>query len=151
MSRSHKERHAWKRKERRRTGKADPAKIKKHRKRHLAKIAPRDYSLGQYQPVIFSAKLVFNPAEMTTEIWVDGELLETVTFPLEDPGFCHHKIAQIRHFDPDKEQEALRAHTAKAKALKEPCRLNLDGTCACILSCKFRKWQPDLGLPLCDL
>ena len=38
MSNSRRDRHKWKRKERRRTGQSDPAKIKKHRARVIERI-----------------------------------------------------------------------------------------------------------------
>jgi hypothetical protein len=44
MSRTHKERHKWKRKERRRTGLDDPKKIKLHRERFLARKKGRNAS-----------------------------------------------------------------------------------------------------------
>jgi len=154
MSRTHKDRHRWKRKERNRTGKSDPAKIKLHRERFLERIEQRGLLESGYKPLAFRLRLEFHPADAETDVLFNEEVLEVLPFLVEAVDLCHYVIsARNKEFDAGKEKEHLAKHVAKVKHINKPCHLEQleEGfvVCKSAVECRYRKWQAEKGLPCC--
>ncbi len=154
MSRTHKDRHKWKRKERKRTGKSDPAKIKLHRDRFLKRIEQRGLSESGYKPLAFRLRLEFRPADAETDVLFNEEVLETLPFLVEEVDSCHYIVyACSLEFDVEKEQAQLKKHVAKVKHIDKPCHLGRTGddfvVCQSAVECRYRKWCTEKELPQC--
>lgn len=161
MARSHKERYLWRKKERNRTGKADPVKIQLHRKRFLATLARQERFVlapslpGRYVSVVFHARARFDQEEQKTLIQVVGQTVE-IPFLTEDPADCHGPIARIKtDFDPQREGEILRRHVDKARFRDHVCHLevlnNGNRQCSSVISCRYRRWDAEVGQALCTM
>lgn len=160
MARSHKERHQWKDKERRRTGESDPQKIKLHRERFVANMESRETLLAgeNRQPAfVFRLRLIPLPEEMVTKIYrfQEGEVAE-VPFLVENPEDCHYAIIEkLPTFVPLKEKTRLEEHVAKARVDGRQCHLEVvekeKRLCRSVINCPYRKWQADTSVALCTL
>lgn len=154
MSRSHKDRHKWKRKERKRTGKSDPAKIQLHRERFLDRI--RERSLGElgYAAILFHASLHFDPEQYETAIHIKGQIAGTLPYLVENPADCRFLIAQHEpSFNARGERRYLQRHVRKMKLENHPCHFEVRGEqftqCSCAIECPLRQWRTEHGLPEC--
>ena len=161
MARSHKERHQYKRKERKRTRQSDPKKIKLHRERFLAAMRQRERMAlapdlpGHYRALVLHAHLCFDPEDHESSIMI-GERKIEVPFLVENSEDCHYAISEIKNdFDSRKEKEVLDEHVNKAKFNNFSCRLEVvvDDVrfCSSIISCKYRRWDAQQGQALCAL
>lgn len=160
MARSHKDRHAWKDKERRRTGEDDPTKIRLHRERFLAALKGKTepvqaFDPTRYRAVVFRARLRLDPEEQQSVILIDGQEI-VVPFLVENPEDCHYALLEVKtDFDLQDEQEILDRHTAKAVANKFRCHLEViieeDRFCSSVVPCRYRQFNAETGQAVCSL
>ena len=161
MARSRKDRHQWKRKERTRTGKKDPAKVRLHRTRFLDFLKKQEALVlshnqtGRYIPAVFHTRLRFDAEAQETEIII-GEQTITIPFLVEDPRDCHNDIMRIKaDFDPHKEEVVLRQHADRMRFTGHVCHLEvlMDETrlCSSAIPCKYRRWNAEAGQAVCAL
>lgn len=157
MSRTHKDRHKWKNKERNRTNNGDPTKIKLHRERFLSRVEQMTMiQNGGYKPIIFRARLKVVVDEGTSELWLNDEKISDLPFIVDDPKSCHYVLAgQKPDFDPDIEQRALSEHVQRVKYLGQNCHLmRPDGEtkmCYSIVDCPYRRWAANEAVAKCTL
>lgn len=154
MSRSHKDRHQWKRKERKRTGKRDPQKIKLHRERFLQRIKERSLRELGYGVVVFRSNLSFDAQTVETIVKIGEETIGTLPYLVENVADCHFLLAQHEpKFDAEQEKRYLKRHVAKAKRLSLPCHLEMGvgefRQCSSVIECPYRKWNTEKGTPEC--
>lgn len=161
MARTHKDRHSWKRSERKRTGSDDPKKIKLHRERFVAAIKRRAQTVspphlpGQYKNLVFRTRLYFDQEDQQTSIIIGEQEIE-IPFLVENLEDCHYAIFEANpDFDPRREKEILHAHTSRAKFGKHPCHLEVlveaVPLCSSVIPCKYRRWDVEKGEALCSL
>lgn len=156
MSHSHKERHRWKAKERKRTNESDPVKIALHRERFLKRLEQKSIVLNGYQPIVFQSRLLFKLDEGTTTIYINNQPINELTFIVNDPESCHFVITQYKSdFNASQESQKLTEHINRVKHLGQDCHLALpdpqgQAICSSIIACKYRKIS-DQGLPMCNL
>jgi len=156
MSRSHKERHRWKSKERKRTGERDPEKIALHRERFIKRQEQKAAAKYGYDAAVYRARLVYFSDEVRTELHIDGEKAADLPFLADDPESCHYAVAEHwREFDPVREAEILRKHVQKMKFTGGRCHLAEERdealTCSSIMRCAYRRWIAEKGMPACAL
>lgn len=156
MSRTHKQRHKWKGKERKRTVSSDPAKIVLHRERFVERLEQKRTVQIAYRSLIFQVKLDFNPDENTTSIFYRGGVIATLPFLVERLEDCHYAIYQMfNEWNMDHEVNVLRQHVQRAKYLGSKCRLakvcNQEKICTSSVSCPYRRWSSHNGQALCSL
>jgi len=157
MGKTHKDRHKWKRKERKKTGQSDPKKIKLHRKRFLGRLEQRTMiQSGGYKPIVFKARLKFLVEEGTTELSVHGEKVVDIPFLVDDPTSCHYAVAaHTRDFNATHEADTLSKHVQRMKYLGQPCHLMVQAgeakVCSSIATCSYRHWIAEQGMPECTL
>jgi hypothetical protein len=154
MSRSHHDRHKWKRKERNRTGKGDPEKIKLHRERFLERLAARHKTRDGYERLVFRARVLYDPDEYTTTVFLGPDELGHVEYLVEDLESLHHFLSADQSIDVGKEEAALNGHALHVRASGAVCHLEViqdDGfrQCEAAFSCKFRRWNAERSLPEC--
>jgi len=147
MSHSHKDRHQWKKKERRRTGLRDPKKIQLHRERFLQRVKEHSLRLYGYSALVFQARISLDPDTYETMVRIDGETLGTLPYLLEDVTSCHFLLAQHEpRFDVGQEAEYLKRHASTMRRLGLPCHLEVrtdtGRQCSSVIPCRFRKWNP---------
>lgn len=156
MARTHKDRHKWKNKERKRTGKADPKKIQLHRERFLTDLEQICVEQNGYRPIVFQARLRFLVEDGVTELWISKEKVGEIPFLVDDPNSCHYVVAQHKEdFNSKCETEVLLEHVQRVRFLDQPCHLLVQveekRTCSSIASCHYRLWDPEKGLPICTM
>ncbi|MBM2821239.1 MAG: hypothetical protein HW405_999 [Candidatus Berkelbacteria bacterium] len=151
VSKTRKERHQYKRRERRRTGMSDPSKIRLHRKRFLERLETRQ----QAKPRHHSLRLVYLTEGET--ILINGEdVISVLPYPVEDQTALYHLIYNSGiAFDVEEEKTRLSRHRAREKALGKLCYLSKItcgiAVCSSVIACPRRKWDGDQQLPLCTL
>jgi hypothetical protein len=161
MARSHKERHQWKDKERERTGKEDPTKIRVHRERFLAALKQCTEPVQlfdpsqRYQAALFRARLRLDPEEGQSQILFQQEEID-IPFLVENLEDCHYALAEAKtDFDPETEKARLDQHVSKALSQGFPCHLEVvieeDRFCSSIVPCQFRQFDSEKGQALCTL
>ncbi len=156
MARTHKDRHKWKAKERKKTGQKNPRKIVLHRARFLERLEQKSLEVDRYKSIVFRTRLNFNTPDGLTEIFVDSELVGEAPFLVVEPADCEYVLAgYYPDFKPAKEEAILKEHVDKMKFFGEKCHLVSKvgeiGVCASAVKCKYRRWRNELGLPECRL
>ncbi len=156
MARTHKDRHHWKRKERKKTGLSDPAKIKLHRERFLEALERKAMIRSGYKVIVFQARLNFLVEEGTTELSLDGKKVDDIPFLPEDPASCHYVVAaHTENFNSTEEAATLSKHVQRMKYLGQPCHLMVQTKeakiCSSIATCPYRQWIAEKGRPECTL
>ncbi len=155
MARTHKERHAWKTKERKRTGQSNPDKIALHRKRFLEMLEQQSMVRNCYRPIVFQSRLTFLE-EGLTELSMYGNKIEDIPFLVDDPASCHYVVtAHIHNFNESYETDILSQHVQRVKYLGQDCHLMVQAgetrVCSSIIACRYRRWLEDSGRPGCTL
>ncbi len=172
MSRSHKDRHQWKDKERLREDKNDPAKIQLHRERFLARLKARNepMNLPPQEPsgrVAMQLRLLTipDPVEPATLVYRGGEQIARAEHWAEDPSDIEYVIAGaagIENLDAEAEKQRLQAHVEMIQERGIECHLEVKQNlteepesqpvrlCEACFPCAFREWSEDLSLPLCQ-
>ena len=159
MARTHKDRHKWKRKERKKTGQSNPEKIKLHKKRFLKRLKQQTMIQSEsdgYKSIVFQARLKFLVEEGTTELSVHGEKVADIPFLADDPTSCHYAVAAHKQdFNATHEANVLSKHVQRVKYSGQTCHLMVqDGearTCSSIVTCPYRRWIAEQGKPECTL
>jgi len=156
VARTRKERLKWKRKERRRTGQPDPAKIRLHRERFLARLKARSHQELGYVALTFRARLRYDPEHDETVVVLDDRELARVPYLLVDPEGSHHLFRREEpDFEPAAERSYLRRHVRRARRGGSACHLQRQEeatvVCECILTCPWRAWDHEAGRPGCGL
>ena len=166
MSRSHKERHGWKEKERKRSGESDPPKIKLHRERFLARLqqSQKVVSLETRQGgrVVFSLRLLSVPDEFVTIVFRDGEELTRIEHIAVEPVDIEYALKEVLPgLDVEAETTRLADHVTMIGERGIPCHLEVsmplgdesgDSTrlCSSCFACTFRQWDEKGNAPLCS-
>ncbi len=157
MARTHKDRHNFKRKERRRTGKSDPRKIKLHRKRVVRRIKQQQRIQNNYSSIVFEARLKFFVEDSLTEVWVEEQKVDDIHFLVNEPEDCHYVVMAFKQdFNLTLETNLLEKHVRRVKFHNQPCRLMVryrgSKICSSIIGCPHRVWNWDDGEgPECTL
>ncbi len=157
MAQTHKDRHKWKRKERKKTGQSDPGKIKLHRERFLDQLEQQTMIQSSgYKPIVFQARLKFMVEEGTTELSMHGEKVADIPFLVDDPISCHYAVAaHTQDFNANHEADVLSKHVQRVKYLGQPCHLMAQTgearICSSIATCPYRRWIAEQGKPECML
>ncbi len=155
MARTRKERHKWKRKERQRAGKGDPAKIKLHRERFLSRLRAGNFKVGNYQAIVLHCRLEVDEEFQETVLVLDGEEIESLPFVVTDvSSIRHHLTTAYPEFNPNQEAQALSAHVAKVKATKKVCQLEKIEdeirVCKSVIDCQYRKITENQSVAVCS-
>jgi hypothetical protein len=156
MSHTHKDRHQWKRRERKKTGQSDPDKIKLHRDRFLERLEQQSMIENAYRPVVFQARLKFTPEEMTTELSIYGERVQEINFLVDEVESCHYAVAaHVPNFNHAYECDVLDMHVQRVRYLGQACHLmekvGEARVCSSITACPYRQWKKECGMPECTL
>ena len=156
MARTHKERHKWKNKERKKTGKSDPAKVALHRQRFLERLEQKALVQNGYSSMVFQARLRFNVEEGITQVFLKGEKIGELPYLVEDVSACHYLLATQRNdFNASLEAELLLEHVHKAKFLEQKCHCSKtfggEQICCSVVACRYRHWNNEKQLPECHI
>lgn len=154
MSRSRKHQQQWKRKERKRMGSKDPAKIKLHRERFLQRIKERSLREMGYGAMVFRSTVAFDTKSYETTVCVEGEIIGKLPYLAEDVAECHFLIAQREpKFDPVQEKRYLTRHVTRVKRQGITCHLEVLSEnvrqCASVIDCPYRKWRSEQVVAEC--
>jgi len=154
MSRSRRDRHKWKRKERQRSDCSDPPKIELHRDRVVERFVKTEEAKDGYMRVVFKVRLVYDRETFETTVFVNGEAVQTLPYLVENVSDVHHLVAEGRSLDLAKEQVALHQHVSRIKATREfACHLELlEGEfrgCQSAFACPHRQWNGEQNMPQC--
>lgn len=155
MSHTRRDNRRFKRKERNRTGSGDPLKVRLHRERVIKNIEARSRVHSGYAHLIFQLGLEYHPENGTTDLVVQGEVVEQFSYPVQDPSDIQWRIqSDSPDFNETAEHAHLIDHVMRMKNKKMPCHLERRNgavtACASVIGgCPFRVWRSELGLPEC--
>jgi hypothetical protein len=156
LSRSRKDQHNWKRKERRREQTTDPKKIQLHRERFQLRHRGRADNVEIYDPIVLHTRLDIDLDEQRTLLIAMDDCVDEIPFVVQDPSDAHATIRKhVNDFDLPAEMQKLHEHVARVRAKKQPCGRMMEDEgfrcCHAIVNCPYRKWREDKQLPECTL